>query len=65
MKKKLTAIRVRLKDGTSLNFNVDGNIVFRQVGEFLHLGNDGKTLATVVTSEVSFIEYFYSDAGSK
>lgn len=65
MKKKLTAIRVRLKDGTYINFNVDGNIVFRQVGEFLHLDNNGKTLATVATSEISFIEYFYSEAKSQ
>ena len=42
--KELNAAIIHLKDVTSLNFNVDGNIVFRQVGEFLHVDNNGKTL---------------------
>ena len=42
MEKKLNAIRVHLKDGTNINLNVDGTIIFRQVGEFMHLDNDGK-----------------------
>lgn len=63
--KELNAAIIHLKDVTSLNFNVDGNIVFRQVGEFLHLDNNGKTLATVATSEISYIEYFYSELENK
>lgn len=65
MEKKLNATRVHLKDETNINLCVDGTIVFRQVGEFLHIDNDGKTLATVATSEISYIEYFYSEAKSK
>lgn len=34
---------IHLKDVTSLNFSVDGNIVFRQVGEFLHVYNRWKS----------------------
>lgn len=65
MEKKLNAAIVHLKDVTSINLNVDGTIVFRQVGEFLHLDNDGKTLVSIATSEISYIEYFYSEAESK
>lgn len=65
MEKKLNATSVHLKDATSINLNVDGTIVFRQVGEFMHLDNDGKTLVTIATSEISYIEYFYSEAESK
>lgn len=65
MEKKLNAIRVHLKDGTNINLNVDGTIIFRQVGEFLHLDNNGKTLATVATSEISYIKYFYSEVENK
>lgn len=65
MEKKLNAISVHLKDATSINLNVDGTIVFRQVGEFMHLDNDGKTLVTIATSEISYIEYFYSEVEDK
>lgn len=65
MEKKLNATRVHLKDGKNINLNVDGNIVFRRVDEFLYLDNDGKTLVTIATSEISFIEYFYSEAKSQ
>lgn len=65
MEKKLSAITVHLKNGTARKFSVNGNITFRQAGEFLHLDNDGKTLATIATSELSFIEYSYSEAESK
>lgn len=65
MEKKLNATIVHLKDVTSINLNVDGDIVFRQVGEFLHLDNDGKTLVSIATSEISYIEYFYSEAENK
>lgn len=65
MEKKLNATSVHLKDATSINLNVDGTIVFRQVGEFMHLDNDGKTLVTIATSEISYIEYFYSEAENK
>lgn len=56
---------IHLKDVTSLNFSVDGNIVFRQVGEFLHVYNNRKKLISVATSEISYIEYFYSEAKSE
>lgn len=65
MEKKLNATIVHLKDGTNIKLNVDGTIVFRQVGEFMHLDNDGKTLVTIATSEISYIEYFYSEAENK
>lgn len=65
MEKKLNAAIVHLKDATSINLNVDGTIVFRQVGEFLYLDNDGRTLVSIATSEISYIEYFYSEAESK
>lgn len=65
MEKKLNATSVHLKDATSINLNVDGTIVFRQVGEFLYLDNDGRTLVSIATSEISYIEYFYSEAENK
>lgn len=63
--KELNAAIIHLKDVTCLNFNVDGNLVFRQVGEFLHVDNNGKTLVTVATSEINYIEYFYSETKSE
>lgn len=65
MEKKLNAIRVHLKDGTNINLNVDGTIIFRQVGEFMHLDNDGKKLVSIATSEISYIKYFYSELENK
>ncbi len=56
---------IHLKDATNLNFSVDGSLVFQQVDEFLHVYNNGIKLISVVTSEISYIEYFYSEAKSE
>ena len=60
MEKKLTAIKVHFKNGTARKFSVNGNTSFRTKNEFQHINEDGKTIVSIVTSEISFIEYFYS-----
>lgn len=65
MEKKITAIRTRLKDGTYINFYEEGGINLQPAGKFLRVNKGGETLAAFATSEISFIEYFYSEAENK
>lgn len=65
MEKKLTAIKVHLKNGAFRNFSVNGKVNFRQLGDFIHIDDDGKTFVTIAMCELSFVEYFYSEAESK
>lgn len=65
MEKKLTAIKLHFKNGFLKAFNIDGNVTFRAKNDFQYIDLDGNPVLAFATSEVSFIEYFYSDAGSK
>lgn len=65
MEKKLTAIKVHFKNGTARKFSVNGNTTFRAKNEFQHIDADGKTFVSIATSEISYIEYFYSEAENK
>ena len=65
MEKKLTAIKVHFKNRTARKFSVNGNTTFRAKNEFQHIDEDGKTIVSIATSEIDFIEYFYSEVESK
>lgn len=65
MKEKLTAIKLHFKNGTLKTFNIDDDATFRAKNGFQYIDFNGKPALAFATSEVSFIEYFYSDAGSK
>ncbi len=65
MEKKLAAIKMHFKNGTLKAFNVDGNVTFRAKNGFQYIDLDGKPILVFATSEISFIEYFYSEVESK